>query len=82
MKTTLEIPDAVFRQIKARSALQGKSMKKFVLEAIREKVLYESRPKKSHGWRAVYGKAPKGSLDEVRAIVDRQFSGIDIDEWR
>jgi len=39
MKTTVEVPDTLYRQIKARAALKGQTIKAFFLEAIREKLL-------------------------------------------
>ncbi|MFN0130062.1 MAG: hypothetical protein ACKV19_25645 [Verrucomicrobiales bacterium] len=38
MKTTLDIPDNIFRQAKARAALRGISLRQFVTEALEEKV--------------------------------------------
>ena len=38
MKTTLELPDAVFREAKATAARQGRPLKEFVEEALREKL--------------------------------------------
>ncbi len=38
MKTTLDIPDPIFRQAKARAALRGVSLRQFVSEALEEKV--------------------------------------------
>jgi len=38
MKTTLDIPDPIFRQAKARAALRGVSLRQFVTEAIEAKV--------------------------------------------
>ncbi len=38
MKTTLDIPDPIFRQAKARAALRGVSLRQFVTEAIEDKV--------------------------------------------
>jgi hypothetical protein len=38
MKTTLDIPDPIFRQAKARAALRGVSLRQFVTEALEEKV--------------------------------------------
>ncbi len=38
MKTTLDIPDEIFRQAKARAALRGVSLRQFVTEALEEKV--------------------------------------------
>jgi hypothetical protein len=80
MKTTLEIPDVIIRQIKARSALKGITMKDFVLDAIRDKLGMESKSKT--GWKSVFGKAPRGSLDEVKETIDREFNKISPDEWR
>lgn len=38
MKTTMEIPDALFREAKARAALRGVTLRQFVTEALEEKV--------------------------------------------
>lgn len=38
MKTTLDIPDDIFRQTKARAALRGVSLRQFVTEALEEKI--------------------------------------------
>jgi hypothetical protein len=37
MKTTLEIPDALFRRVKAKAAEHGRTLKEFVNEALQEK---------------------------------------------
>ena len=38
MKTTLEIPDDLFREAKARAALEGRKLKDLVAEALRQAV--------------------------------------------
>lgn len=38
MKTTLEIPDAVIRQAKARAAERGIPLRQFVIEAVADKL--------------------------------------------
>ena len=38
MRTTIEIPDPAFREMKALSAQRGMSMKEFVLRAVQEQV--------------------------------------------
>lgn len=38
MKTTLDIPDPIFRKAKSKAALRGISLRQFVTEAIEEKV--------------------------------------------
>ena len=34
MRTTIDIPDAVFRRAKSAAALEGKTLKRFVVDAI------------------------------------------------
>ena len=38
MKTTLEIPDALFRRVKSKAAEGGRTLKEFVNEALQEKL--------------------------------------------
>lgn len=38
MRTTIEIPDGTFREMKALTAQSGVSMKEFVLRAVQERV--------------------------------------------
>ena len=38
MKTTLELPDPLFRKVKATAAARGQSLKEFVTEALRDKL--------------------------------------------
>ena len=38
MKTTVDIPDAVFRRAKARAAERGQPLREFVTEAVQEKL--------------------------------------------
>jgi len=83
MKTTIEIPDRVFRQLKARAALKGVTMKALVLQAIRDKLEADYADRVSEpGWRSVFGKAPAGSAEEVQDIIDKEFSEIDPEDWQ
>lgn len=38
MKTTLEIPDPIFRRAKAKAAERGQPLREFVTEALQEKL--------------------------------------------
>ena len=84
MKTTLEIPDRMFRELKARSALAGQPMRRFVVDAIEEHLHGAGKPDamREKGWRSVFGKAPKAAADDVQAVVDREFSSINLDDWK
>ncbi len=43
MKTTIEIPDPLFRQAKARAAERGQTLKQLFTEALQEKLATKSR---------------------------------------
>ncbi len=82
MKTTLEVPDSVYRQVKARAALKGQTVKAFVLDAIQDKLRTEAdQRKQTKGWQSVFGKAPKDDVAELQKILDEEFSGIDAESW-
>ena len=38
MKTTLEVPDVLFRRVKSKAAERGQTLKDFVNEALQEKL--------------------------------------------
>jgi len=83
MKTTLEIPDAIYRQIKARAALNGQTVRAFFLDAIQQKLSNQHDvATQGAGWRSVFGKADKKSVAEVQRIVDEEFSQINPEDWK
>ena len=43
MRTTIDLPDELFRQVKARAALKGMKLKEYVTEALRDS-LYRHEP--------------------------------------
>jgi hypothetical protein len=82
MKTTIELLDTLYRQIKARAALRGQAINAFILDAIREKLAGEdATPKGDTGLRAAFGKANKDEVAEVQRIIDEEFSHIDPEDW-
>ena len=48
MKTTLEIPDSVFRRAKAKAAERGQALRAFVTEALQAKLSGRSAAEGSH----------------------------------
>ena len=80
MKTTVEIPMELLRRVKAEAALQGRTFKDVLIEALREKLDRRGRQAVT-GWRAVAGKAPKGATRDVEARL-RDLEHIDEDSWR
>jgi hypothetical protein len=55
MKTTLEIPDSIFRRAKSVAAQRGVALRVFVTEAVEEKLAATSRREQKPwvGWRVV-----------------------------
>ncbi len=83
VKTTLEIPDDVFRQSKAAAAMRGESLKDFVTESLRARLDEKGLEDPSvSGWRRVFGQAKLDEVAEVDAIVAEEFEAIDPDAWR
>lgn len=81
MKTTVELPDALYRKIKARAASRGQSVKAFFLDALRDKLSEENRTSVEPGWKSVFGKAPAREVRKVQRVIDEEFSRIDPEEW-
>ncbi len=83
MKTTLEIPDDLFRQTKATAAIRGESLKDFVAEALKAHLERRSLATPSQpGWRNVFGKASREAVEAVDAIVARDLETIDPADWQ
>ncbi|MBP7951049.1 MAG: hypothetical protein KA004_15460 [Verrucomicrobiales bacterium] len=82
MKTTLDIPDDIFRQAKARAALRGISLRHFVTEALQEKVAspVSARPGSAEPpWMQGFG-ALADLRDETRRIeaeIEETFGTLD-----
>jgi hypothetical protein len=82
MKTTLEIPDDLFKKTKAIAALRGESLKDFVTEALQAHLEREATAASPRGWQSVFGKARREEIESVDAILAGEFEYIDPDEWR
>lgn len=81
MKTTLEIPDFLFRRAKSVAAERGIPLRQFVTEAVQEKLKTTSQDKP---WMKHMGKL-KHLHKERRQIekrVEEAFEQIDQELWR
>jgi hypothetical protein len=84
MKTTLEIPDDVFRLAKAQAAQRGVPLRQFVTEAVREKLLKpEEQAGKDKRWRELFGRLKdlRPETRRIAAIIESEFERIDPGEW-
>lgn len=83
MKTTLDIPDELFRHSKAAAALRGQSLKQFVTAALRSHLERQGLPVATRsGWRSVFGRAQREEIQRVDAFIQEEFESVDPGEWR
>lgn len=83
MKTTLEIPDELFRRAKATAALRGQSLKELVNEALRGHLDHQPPGESIQpGWRKVFGEASRDDVATIDAVVEADLERVDPDEWR
>ena len=73
MKTTLEIPDDLFRRTKATAATRGESLKDFVTTALKEHLERQTASAPLRGWRSVFGQAKREDVDAVDAVIAEEF---------
>ena len=81
MKTTLEIPDRLFREAKTVAASRGLSLKTFVTEALKEKL---SRPRRRQQteWPVPPPNLARGEIRRIQSAIDEEFSQIDAEGWK
>jgi hypothetical protein len=80
MKTTLEIPDTIFRKAKAKAAEQGMPLRQFVTEAVEEKLKAVSgeKPwmKMAGGLRHLHKETAR-----IQRLIDEEFGQIEPEDW-
>ena len=87
MKTTLELPDDLFRQVKATSARCGMLMKQFVAEALREKLAALQAAPDPKPWMKFAGcmandPEMRAELKRIEKIIEDEFEQIDEEDWK
>ncbi len=82
MKTTLEIPDRIFRRAKAKAAEQNVPLRQFVSEAVAER-LKAPRTAADKPWMKHIGKLKHLRKETVliNKAVEEAFEQIDAEMW-
>ena len=83
MKTTLEIPDPLFRKAKAAAAARGQTLKQLVNEALRD-ILTKPEKGGQPGWMKHFGamKEHSAELRRIDAAIHDEFERIDPEAWK
>jgi hypothetical protein len=86
VKTTLEIPDFLFRRAKSVAAERGIPLRQFVTEAVQEKLKITSQERP---WMKHLGKLKHSGLKysekerkQIEKRVEETFEHIDREIWR
>ena len=81
MKTTIEIPDPLFRKAKSKAAESGQSLKEFVAEALQAKLAAKAGKVRlgEPAWMQGFGKLRRLRKETVRiqARIDETFDVVE-----
>jgi hypothetical protein len=83
MKTTLDIPDKIFRRAKSQAAEQGIPLRQFVVEAIEQK-LRDVPPSGQKPWMKHIGKLKHLRKETARIdkFIEDAFEAIEPELWK
>lgn len=78
MKTTLEIPDPIFRRAKSLAAERGIPFREFVTEAVKEKLTAHSKASEKP-WTKLAGglKHLHKETERINRIIEEEFEKIE-----
>lgn len=79
VKTTLEIPDELFRKAKLNAVARGSSMKAYVTEALEAKVSEDAKPYGEKPWMKGFGGLSHlhEETEQINKVIQDEFSQVD-----
>lgn len=84
MKTTIEIPDPLFRKAKSKAAERSQTLKAFVTEALQEKLAVNAgkAPPGEPEWMHGFGKLRRlrKETSRIQTSIDEAFEAIEPDD--
>jgi hypothetical protein len=83
MKTTLEIPDPVFRRAKSVAAARGIPLREFVTEAVKDKLASNAKASE-RPWVKHMGKLKHLRKESARInrLIEEDSEKVDMEMWR
>lgn len=82
MKTTLEIPDRIFRKAKSKAAERGIPLRQFVTEAVEDKL--KTAPTAGRKpWMKHLGKLKdlRKETERINRLIEQAFEEVDPEMW-
>lgn len=82
MKTTLEIPDTIFRRAKSAAADRGIPLREFVTQAVREKLVTDARATETP-WMEAFGKLRhlRKETARINRTIEEEFERVEAEDW-
>ena len=82
MKTTLEIPDPIFRRAKSVAAERGIPLREYVTEAVKDKLASEGRTA-DKPWVKLAGglKDLHRETQRINRIIEEEFEQVEPEDW-
>lgn len=83
MKTTLEIPDTIFRRAKSVAAQRGVPFREFVTEAVKEKLAANAKGGEKP-WVKHMGKLKhlRKETARINRLIEQDSEKVDAEMWR
>lgn len=86
MRSSIELPDPLFREVKATAARQGMRLKNYITEALQDKLTNRPNPAEKP-WMKFAGIAANdpevvAELMRLERIVEENFEQIEEEEWK
>ncbi len=85
VKTTLEIPDLLYRRLKASAAQQGRTVRALVNEAIVEKLQKPAGDAAGQpAWKKAFGglRDLRAETKRIESLIRSEFSSVNPEDWR
>lgn len=86
VRTTIELPDPLFREVKATAARQGKRLKDYISEALQDKLaklpISAEKPWMKFAGIAAHDPEMVAELKRIEQIVEENFEQIEEEEWK
>lgn len=81
MKTTLEIPDMIFRRAKSAAAQRGIPLREFITEAVKDKLAGNGKTADTP-WMAGFGKLRRLRKETARInrLIEAEFEQVEAED--
>ena len=85
MKTTVEIPDDLFKRAKVLAAQEGVSMKQLITESLQQRVArHSAETRLEPAWKRAFGamRAYRKENRRIEKIIEQEFEQIEPEDRR